>query len=111
MPRLTLSALAALAAFALLGCSDDYGETCSLPDSPTIGRFCDSTADGDNGTVATCVFTNSADCSTRMCAQVEGQAAYCTQSCDAASGTGCPADSYCVAIPGQNDGYCVVRTN
>lgn len=112
MLRNSLSILLVVGAFSALAaaCSDDYGEACDLPASGNIRAFCDEDAtEEEGGTSATCVFTNSAQCDTRMCARYVGSRDFCTMDCDPAegSGGGCPSGSLCATIPSTDLAFCV----
>ena len=97
---------AALLLFA--GCGDDYGEPCSLPESATIEAYCGTTQGEEGGsTTATCVFTNSAQCSSRMCATYIGSSHFCTIECDPDNASSCPSDSFCQSVPASEIGFCV----
>ena len=106
MQRLQLLLVTA-AVFALAACGDDYGEPCDLPQSTTVDAYCGSTEDDEGDSTATCVFTNSAQCSSRMCATYIGSTDFCTIECDPDVDTSCPSDSFCQSIPASDIGFCV----
>lgn len=107
MTRSLLPVLA-LAALPLVGCADDFGEPCELPASGQIQAYCEASETAeDGGTNATCVFTNSADCESRMCARYIGSSDFCTIECDPAVENACPGDAFCQVIPGGGGGFCV----
>jgi hypothetical protein len=91
----------------LVGCGDDYGEPCSLPQSATIDAYCGTTEGEEGDSTATCVFTNSAQCSSRMCATYIGSSDFCTIECDPDNESSCPGDSFCQGIPAASIGFCV----
>ena len=91
----------------LAGCGDDYGEPCSLPSSASFEAFCGSTEGETGDSTATCVFTNSAECSTRMCATYIGSSHFCTIECNPDADSSCPSNSFCQAVPASDIGFCV----
>jgi len=97
----------ALLSFVMVGCGDDYGESCSLPASDAIERLCGEVRGDDGTAVQTCVFTNSPECSSRMCAQYAGTSGFCSEPCDPAATDPCGTGSVCLEIPTRADGYCV----
>ena len=97
----------ALVALLATACADDYGESCDLPNTAAINALCDP--NGENNE-ATCVFRNSAQCSSRMCVRFQGIADFCSEDCSvAAGGEDCPGTSFCYPVPGGGDdeGVCV----
>jgi hypothetical protein len=106
MQRLYIAVLSA-ALFALVGCGDDYGEPCQLPGSVSVEAYCGSTVAEEGDSTATCVFTNSAECSSRMCAQYIGSSNYCTIECNSDEPSSCPGTSFCQAVPASDLGFCV----
>lgn len=93
-----------LAPLALLACADDFGETCEMPNTPEFSALCD--ADPERGTDATCVFTNSAECSSRVCARFQGSSDFCSLDC--AVDEDCPGSAICYLPPGSpGNGFCV----
>jgi hypothetical protein len=103
-----LTGLVALACSAyLLGCADDYGESCDMPNTALFNAACNS-SDGNQGT---CVFRNSPDCSTRICARYQGSTDFCTQECDTADASSCPGDSVCYAPANRvADAICIPQS-
>lgn len=97
--------IAALAALALVACADDFGESCDMPDTPEFNALC--SPDPESGTDATCVFTNSAQCSSRMCARFQGSRDFCTEACTAETADSCPGSAQCFVPPGTTEGFCV----
>ena len=95
-------------ALALYGCAEDYGEPCDLPESRVVEAYCEPAVDQEEGaTSATCVFTNSSQCSSRMCARYIGSRDFCTQECDAEEEGSCPGGSYCQIVPANDLAFCV----
>lgn len=101
-------ALLLFATAALVACSDDYGQPCDLPNSGTISVFCGHESDqGETTSSATCLFTNSTQCETRMCARYIGSSDFCTKSCDPDDESSCPVDSFCQTVPATTLAFCV----
>lgn len=101
-------ALITFCVFAAMGlllsaCGDDYGESCDMPDTPAFEAAC--AADPEAGLEATCIFTNSAQCSSRICARFEGSTDFCTLDCDADDD--CPSGSVCHLPAGGRTAFCV----
>ncbi len=99
-------------ALALLfgGCADDFGEPCDMPQTADFERLCGAGTIGDATTDATCVFSNNAQCSNRMCARYIGSRDFCTESCDPADPESCPGDAFCETIPSTGTGFCVPQS-
>lgn len=98
---------AALAALLIGACEDDYGEPCDLPTSAAVEAYCEPTEDENGATTATCAFTNSTQCETRMCATYIGSRGFCTMDCDPEAADGCPSGSLCLAMPATGVAFCV----
>jgi hypothetical protein len=88
----------------IVGCADDFGESCDMPNTALFNAACNS-SDGNDGT---CVFRNSPDCSTRVCARYQGSTDFCTQECDPADPGTCPGNSVCYAPANRaTDAVCI----
>jgi hypothetical protein len=104
--RLTLRAALLLVPFALVGCADDYGEACDMPNTPSFNAACASTENNDG----TCTFRNAPECSSRLCARYQGSRDFCTVACDVEVENSCPGDSICYAPAGRaSRAICVPR--
>ncbi len=99
-----LTACALLFLGLLSACGDDYGESCDMPDTPAFEAAC--AADPEAGLEATCIFTNSAQCSSRICARFEGSTDFCSQECDV-DADDCPSGSICHLPAGGRTAFCV----
>lgn len=101
---------ALLALLALAACSDDFGEPCDMPNTAEFEALCDESIVNDTETSATCLFTNNAQCSTRICARFQGSRDYCSESCDASAADGgnsqCPGTAEC-RTAADGTGFCV----
>ncbi|TVQ98140.1 MAG: hypothetical protein EA398_13630 [Deltaproteobacteria bacterium] len=74
-----------------VGCSDDFGTACELPDTPAIQQQC-TTSEGEQSR-PTCVFELSPECNSNICAVYEGSRPFCSVPCQASSD--CPGDAFC----------------
>ena len=80
-----------------------------MPDTAEFAALCDNDDSIDSATTSTCVFTNNAQCSTRMCARYLGEGDFCTQACDLAlddPNADCPAAATCRPAA-DGTGFCV----
>ncbi len=93
--RIVIASFALVVTGFVSGCADDYGEACDMPNTVEFEVACASSEDGTNA--GTCVFRNSADCSTRICARYQGSSDFCTQECQLDDPSSCPSDSVCYA--------------
>ncbi len=108
MARSTTALLALVTALLFGACADDYGESCSLPDSAQVQTFCEAAENDDDGArSATCVFTNSPSCDSRICARYIGSEDFCTIECDPEQAGDCPGDSFCQVVPSRGLAFCV----
>lgn len=100
--------------FAVLGlvaCNDDFGEPCTMPDTAEFEVLCDNAQNDGSETTSTCVFTNNAQCSTRMCARYLGEGDFCSQPCDLSledPDADCPGSASCRPAA-DGTGFCVPR--
>jgi hypothetical protein len=93
-----------LLGLALAACTDDFGEPCDMPNTPEFNALCAS--DPERGTDATCVFSNSAQCSSRVCARFQGSTDFCSDFCT--TDEECPGTAVCYAPPGApGQAFCV----
>lgn len=107
MARSFVILLLGTAALLVTACADDYGEPCDLPQSGAIQAFCEPEVGEDGSSSATCVFTNSTQCETRMCATYIGSEGFCTTECTPGEEGTCAAGSICQAIPATDLAFCV----
>ena len=92
----------------LVGCGDDFGTSCTLPDNEQVRAAC--TVSGAQSS-ASCVVKNIIQCDSRVCgvyrdskASLEG---FCTERCE--SDGDCPGDAFCDEfVVGTGEKYCVL---
>ena len=99
------SALLTGALLTLTGCDDNYGDSCSFPQSEELEVAC---TDPGTGRLATCVYRRSSDCTSSICALYLGSDPFCTESCEEDSD--CPGTgSVCRTLSsGATVGFCVI---
>lgn len=80
-----------------------------MPDTAEFEVLCDDAETDGSETTSTCIFTNNAQCSTRMCARYLGEGDFCSQSCDLEledPDADCPGSAEC-RTAADGTGFCV----
>ena len=96
--------LALGASLALLACGDDFGTSCSLPDSEEVEAACEGSGPDAS---ASCVVENIIQCDSRICAVYRGSNGFCTKECE--TNDDCPGDAFCEEfVVGTKRKYCVL---
>lgn len=81
-----------------------------MPSTAEFEALCDASVVNDTETSATCLFTNNAQCSTRICARYQGSRDFCSDTCDPSAEDGghaaCPGLAECRSAA-DGTGFCV----
>lgn len=105
----TLPFGAAGAVLGLLGCSNDFGQPCELPQTEEFRRACETVAPDPNAeerdteviseSKASCAVKNFAGCATRVCLVYRGSEPFCSEPCTTKSD--CEGSAECRPILGD----------
>ena len=89
-----------------IGCGDDFGTECALPDNDVVRDACSSSNSDIN---QSCIVENIIQCDSRVCGVFRGSAGFCTKPCTGEDDTtSCPSNAFCAEyVVGTGEFFCV----